>query len=90
MVLLTDDAATMIVDLVHQRSLPDGAGLRIAPRADHPALAMSLAERAAPEDVVVVVDRARLFLAPAAHRRLSGAVLDARRNRSGAAFFVQP
>lgn len=90
MVLLTDDAATMIVDLVQQRQLPDGAGLRIAPRPDHPALAMSLVEHAAPWDVVVQADGARLFLAPDADRRLSGAVLDARRNRSGAAFFVQP
>lgn len=87
---LTDDAATMIADLVQQRALPDGAGLRIAPRRDHRALAMSLAEAAAPEDVVVVADRARVFLAPVADRRLSGAVLDARRNQSGSAFFVQP
>ena len=90
MVQLTDDAATMIVDLVEQRSLPDGAGLRIAPRPDHPALTMSLVEGGAPRDVVVQADRARLFLAPDADRRLSGAVLDARRNQSGAAFFVQP
>jgi Fe-S cluster assembly iron-binding protein IscA len=89
-VQLTDDAATMIVDLVQQRALPDGAGLRIAPRPDHRALAMSLAEAAAPEDVVVETDRARVFLAPVAHRRLAGAVLDARRNRSGSAFFVRP
>jgi hypothetical protein len=51
---------------------------------------MSLVEHAAPWDVVVHTDRARLFLAPDADRRLSGAVLDARRNGSGAAFFVQP
>lgn len=87
---LTDDAANMIVDLVEQRCLPDGAGLRIAPRRDHPALAMSLVEEGAPRDVVVQAHRARLFLAPDADRRLSGAVLDARRNQIGSAFFVQP
>lgn len=89
-VQLTDDAASMIVDLVEGRALPDGAGLRIAPRPDHPALAMALVERAAPLDVVVRADRARLFLAPDAHRRLAGEVLDARRSSSGSAFFVQP
>lgn len=87
---LTDDAATMIVDLVQQRALPDGAGLRIAPRTDHRALAMSLAEAAAPEDVVVEATGARVFLAPVADRRLAGAVLDARRDRSGSAFFLRP
>lgn len=87
---LTDDAASMIVDLVAARALPDGAGLRIAPRPDHPALAMTLVERAAPLDVVVQADRARLFLAPDAHRRLADEVLDARRDGSGAAFFVRP
>ncbi len=90
MVRLTDDAATMIVDLVEDRSLPDGAGLRIAPRSDHPALTMSLVDQGAPRDVVVQADGARLFLAPDADRRLSGVVLDARRNHSGSAFFVQP
>jgi len=89
-VQLTDDAATMIVDLVEQHSLPDGAGLRIAPRPDHPALTMTLVDEGAPLDVVVEADQARLFLAPDADRRLSGEVLDARRNPSGAAFFVQP
>lgn len=90
MVQLTDDAATMILHLVQAQALPDGAGLRIAARSDHPALAMSLAERAAPEDVVVVAAQARLFLAPDADARLAGAVLDARRNDRGSAFFVQP
>ena len=87
---MTNNAATMIADLVQQRALPDGAGLRIAARTDHRALAMSLAEAAAPEDVVVEADSARVFLAPLADLRLAGAVLDARRNRSGSAFFVQP
>lgn len=87
---LTHDAATMIADLVHEGALPDGAGLRIAPRPDHQALAMTLAEAAGPEDVVLEAERARVFLAPDADRRLSGAVLDARRNQSGSAFFVQP
>lgn len=90
MVQLTDEAATMIVDLVRERALPEGAGLRIAPRPDSAALVMSLAECAGPEDRVVAAHRARLFLAPAADRRLSGVVLDGRRNGSGAAFFLQP
>ncbi len=90
MVQLTDDAAAMIVDLVHAQALPDGAGLRIAQREDHEALAMSLAASADPGDVVVLAAQARLFLAPVAEQRLAGAVLDARRGGGHTAFFVQP
>ena len=69
---------------------PAGAGLRIAHREDHAALAMSLSASVDPGDVVVVAARARLFLAPVAEQRLAGAVLDARRGGSGTAFSVQP
>lgn len=90
MVQLTDDAATMIVDLVHAQALPAGAGLRIAQREDHPALAMSLVVAADPGDVVVVAAQARVFLAPVAQQRLAHSVLDARRGGNGTAFFLQP
>ncbi len=90
MVKLTDDAATMIQQMVRQKHLPPGAGLRIAQREDHQALAMALAAKAAPGDVVVTEHDVRLFLAPVADARLAGQTLDARSGELGAAFFVQP
>ena len=88
MLKLTDDAATMISTLV--QTLPKGAGLRIAPREDHEALAMSLATAAEPDDVIVLDHDVRVFLAPVADLRLAGSTLDARSNDAGSAFFVRP
>ena len=90
MLKVTDDAATMIENLVQEGELPPGAGLRIAEREDHPSLAMTLAEAAEPEDVVLVEHSARVFLAPVAEARLADQTLDARTNELGSAFFVQP
>ena len=85
---LTDDAASMIADLAQE--LPDGAGLRIAPRDDHEALAMGMTEAPGPDDVVIRAQDAQVFLAPVAQLRLEDATLDARANELGSAFFLQP
>ena len=87
---LTDEAASMIEQLVQDRSLPEGAGLRIAQRDDHDALAMAISEGPRPDDRVIVLDHAAVFLGPIADQRLDGAVLDARHGELGPAFFVQP
>lgn len=87
---LTHDAAAMIHNMVEQKALPASAGLRIAPREDHEALAMSLVVGADPGDVVVLGQDARVFLAPVADVRLTEQTLDARSNEAGSAFFVQP
>lgn len=87
---LTDDAATMITELVAAQHLPDGAGLRIHQRDDHEALAMDLAAAPGPNDAVLVEHDAVVFLGPIAEQRLADAVLDARHGELGAAFFVQP
>jgi Fe-S cluster assembly iron-binding protein IscA len=87
---LTDDAATMINALVAAQDLPDGAGLRIAQRDDHDALAMGLADAPGPDDLVVFEGEASVFLGPIAQQRLAGSVLDARQGELGPAFFVQP
>jgi Fe-S cluster assembly iron-binding protein IscA len=87
---LTDDAASMIHRLVEESALPEGAGLRIAQRDDHEALAMDLAAAPGPEDAVITEHEASVFLGPIAGRRLAGAVLDARQGELGPAFFVQP
>lgn len=90
MLKLTDTAATMITHMVRDGDRPATAGLRIAPRVDHEALAMSLADGAEPGDVVVRTREAQVFLAPVADVRLDGQTLDARTNEVGSAFFVQP
>jgi iron-sulfur cluster assembly protein len=87
---LTDDAASMINELVAAQDLPDGAGLRIAQRDDHVALAMGLADAPGPDDAVVVEQDASVFLGPIAQQRLDGEVLDARQGELGPAFFVRP
>ena len=87
---LTDDAAAMIQHLVEDGDRPDSAGLRIAQREDHHALAMTLADGAEAEDVVLVEHDASVFLAPVAQVRLADQTLDARRGELGAAFFLQP
>jgi Fe-S cluster assembly iron-binding protein IscA len=87
---LTDDAASMIHRLVEQRALPEGAGLRIAQRDDHHALAMRLVDEPEPDDAVITGHEASVFLGPIAEQRLAGAVLDARDGELGPAFFVQP
>ena len=87
---LTENAASMILDLVERQDLPQGAGLRIAEREDHVALSMTLAESAEPDDRVVSENGAAVFLAPVAAVRLETSTLDAGENAVGAAFFVRP
>ena len=86
---LTKDAAAMIERLVEAAALPPGGGLRIAERADHPALVMSLADAAGPQDRRVQTERATVYLAPVAAERLAGSTLDARTGATGAAFYVR-
>ena len=85
---LTRDAATLISELVADR--PEGAGLRIAQRDDHDALAMAVVDEPGPDDAVVTVEDVVVYLGPIAQHRLQGAVLDARHGELGPAFFVQP
>ena len=89
MLTLTESASTMIEHLVHDADLPEGAGLRIAQRDDHPALAMTLADHAQPRDVVVLDGGIPVFLAPIAAERLSRKTLDARTNEYGSAFYLR-
>lgn len=89
MLRLTDEAATLIEDLVQNADLPEGAGLRIAQRDDHLALAMSLAEHAEPRDTVVHDGATAVFLGPVAAARLSEDTLDARTNETGSAFYLR-
>lgn len=89
MLRLTDHAASMIAELLDDAELPDGAGLRIAQRDDHPALAMALTEAPGPEDVVVVDHDVTVFLGPVAAERVAEQVLDARAGETGSAFYLR-
>lgn len=50
---MTEQAASMIRDLIDQADLPQTAGLRIAQRDDHTALAMTLAQEPGQDDLVL-------------------------------------
>lgn len=89
MLTLSNDATTMIDNLVQNADLPAGAGLRIAHRDDHTALAMSLAVRAQPRDVLVRDGTVVVFLGPVAATRLAGQTLDARTNEVGSTFYLR-
>jgi Fe-S cluster assembly iron-binding protein IscA len=89
MLNLTDDATTLIHTLMRDADLPPGAGLRIAQREDHTALAMALVEKAKPGDVVLRESEASVFLGPIAAVRLRGQTLDATTNDVGAAFYLR-
>jgi Fe-S cluster assembly iron-binding protein IscA len=53
MLTVTEQAASMIRELFDQANLPDHAGLRIARRDDHTALATTLADAPRPDDLIV-------------------------------------
>lgn len=89
MLRLTDQAASMITELIDDADLPDSAGLRIHQRDDHTSLAMDLADEPAPDDVVVLVHDAAVFLAPLAAARVDEQVLDARSGETGSAFYLR-
>lgn len=88
MLQVTREAAALIIELVEQARAPE-AGLRIAQRDDHVALAMSIAEEPGPDDTVLIESEVRVFLGPVAQQRLAGQILDARSGETGSAFFVR-
>lgn len=89
MLHVTGDAARMIVELLDDDDLPPDAGLRIAQRDDHTALAMEVAHAPGPDDTVLLDHDARLFVGPLASVRLAGSTLDARSGKNGSAFFLR-
>jgi len=96
MLTLTDKAADVIHDLTTRPSMPATTGLRISPNTDAdgaggPALAVYLAEGPAPQDQVVEVHEAKVFLEPQVAGQLDDKVLDAQVDeRGGIAFSVMP
>ena len=89
MLSLTEQAAQKIQELVHAADLPEEAGLRLAQRDDHTALAMTLTSEAGPEDLVVREGAAAVFLGPVAAARVTDQTLDAHTTERGSAFFLR-
>lgn len=89
MLSLTEQAARKIRELLDNADLPDTAGLRLAQRQDHTALAMTLVESAGPDDVVLHDGDATVFLGPAAAERVADQVLDAQLTDTTSAFYLR-
>ncbi|MBR7829386.1 adhesin [Actinospica sp. MGRD01-02] len=94
MLTLTDAAATAINQLTSQPNMPETTGLRIAPSPDESqgaALAAALTSGPGPEDEVLEVHEARVYLEPEAAQQLSDKVLDAETAAGGQiAFHLRP
>ena len=88
MLTVTEQAARMIRELIDHSDLSEGAGLRIAQRDDHPALAMTLVEEPNDLDVIVAEHDVAVFLGPVAAVRTEGQVLDATSD-SHSAFYLR-
>ena len=86
---VTEQAASMIRDLIDRADLPPGAGLRIAQRDDHSALAMNLAEEPDYHDMVLIEREVAVFLGPAAFRVVGSKTLDANITDTSAAFYLR-
>ncbi|HET9171355.1 MAG TPA: adhesin [Actinospica sp.] len=94
MLMLTDAAATAINQLATQPNMPETTGLRIAPSPDDTqgaALAAALTTGPGPEDQVLEVHQARVYLEPVAAEQLADKVLDAETAAGGQiAFHLRP
>jgi Fe-S cluster assembly iron-binding protein IscA len=94
MLMLTDAAATAINQLTSQPDMPETTGLRIAQSPDDTrgaALAAALTTGPGPEDQVLEVHEARVYLEPEAAEQLADKVLDAETAAGGQiAFHLRP
>lgn len=88
MLTITKNAATLIHALTDDARLSPAAGLRIIVDSDHHSLSMGLAEGPAPADSVVSKAGARVFLSPAAARRLDTRTLQADLTDDRSVFFL--
>jgi Fe-S cluster assembly iron-binding protein IscA len=86
---ITESAAALINELVESSDLPEGAGLRIAQREDHAALAMHLTAEPGGEDTVVVEDESSVFLGPVAAARVHRQTLDAEVRPDSRSFYLR-
>jgi iron-sulfur cluster assembly protein len=83
MLTLTDNASTIINDLLHPPGTPDSAGLRITDETPEPGLALVPASEPSPGDQVVEDHGAKIYLDEAAANILDDKILDAAVNDDG-------
>jgi Fe-S cluster assembly iron-binding protein IscA len=90
MLTFTESAATTIRDITSRPGMPDTNGLRISSNTanpERPSLAVALAQAPAPEDQVIELPDARVFLEPEAADMLQDKVLDAQVAEDGSVAF---
>jgi Fe-S cluster assembly iron-binding protein IscA len=91
MLTVTDDAATAIRTLAAQNDLPAQTGVRISSTTGEsgaPALGLSVAEGPLPEDEVIEVQGARVFVDSAVAADLEDKALDAQVTEQGQVQFM--
>lgn len=89
MLVLTENAQTVIRDLTAQPELPQGAGLRIAPAPGSAGeLQLSLETAPTPGDEVIDEEGVRVFIEPETATLLSDQTLDAQVTDEGAGFYL--
>jgi Fe-S cluster assembly iron-binding protein IscA len=91
MLTVTDDAATAIRTLAAQNDLPAQTGVRISPTTGESgatALGLSVAEGPLPEDEVIEVQGARVFVDSAVAADLEDKALDAQVTEQGQVQFM--
>jgi Fe-S cluster assembly iron-binding protein IscA len=88
MLRVTEDAANLVRTLTESAQSPDQAGLRIIVDPVNHSLSMGIANAASPADAVVRSGNARVFLSPAAARRLRNRSLRAEISEDRSLFFL--
>jgi Fe-S cluster assembly iron-binding protein IscA len=83
MLTLTDNATTIISNLLHQPGAPEGVGVRITDETPEPGLALVTATEPAPGDQILSEGGATVYLDQTAATLLDDKVLDAAVNDDG-------
>jgi hypothetical protein len=89
MLMVTDDAATVIRGLIEMSPNPMDAGLRIASRPGEPPMELTISDEPAGGDVIVEVDdTARIYLDPVMAPVFETKVLHAEENDGQVRFLI--
>jgi Fe-S cluster assembly iron-binding protein IscA len=88
MLTMTNDALAVVRKFTANPRLHESSGVRIAERAATTNLQVRAVNEPKPGDLVVEKSGGRIYVGPAAVRRLRGRVLDVRRDTSGRIEFV--
>lgn len=89
MLTLTENAQTLVRDIVSGPQVPAEGGLRIAPSSDAAQLEVSLADSPSPGDQVIDAGDARVFVEATAAEALSDSTLDADTTDAGSGFVLR-